>query len=376
MAAMKQQLWRRTLVVCVLATGLLALATPGAGAITAKQLANKVLKVEPRKPADIDLFTSEFSNGAQGAYPNGSEMKPASGRDLTETEVRRQLAKYLRGQFKKARAVNSALKLFDSQRAETMVPDPTLRAAVVGMRSTLLQPTINNFLGTDKFEPMRYGPLPGVDAIANVRGASTQRRMLSVNDRYEREDFRYLVGVMGHEFLHDDAELRRAEEVVLNGLSGMTYLQVLRTDPQLAHTGTELSRQMNTLALLFLNSRERRSPNSELYAPTGTGVFPGGPHQFPDVWTAYGGDAATSPAPRALAQVARGVGLRGASNFSLATAKKFSGVDDKWLSDVGRVQISVLLQMVSVQEIAKISGLGRSEVKRKLRLGPYLDAIK
>ena len=54
---------------------------------------------------------------------------------------------------------------------------------------------------------------------------------------------------------------------------------------------------MNTLAMLFLNSRETGSPNSELYAPTGTGTAPGSPFDASDFWTIYGG---TGSAPASI----------------------------------------------------------------------------
>jgi hypothetical protein len=37
-------------------------ATTAARPLSAKQIANKVLKLDPRKPADIDLFTSTTRN--------------------------------------------------------------------------------------------------------------------------------------------------------------------------------------------------------------------------------------------------------------------------------------------------------------------------
>jgi hypothetical protein len=360
----------------LLALAALALAAPGAGAITSKQLANRVLKFDPRKPTNINLFTSVFEFGGQGIYPQGSAMHPASGPDVTQAQARSKLKSYLQEQFPGDSArVNSALALFDGQKAKSMVPDPTLRASFVGMRGTLLEPTINRLLNGGKFTPpVDYGPIPQKSFIAISAGSGP--RHIIFNDRYEREDFRYLVGIMGHEVQHDDSSISRAEEVILNGLSGMTYLQVLVKHPELAYTGTELSRQMNDLAIAFLNTHEHGSPNSELYSPTGTGIFPGSPHNAPDIWTALGGDSQISPAPVTLGQITRSLGLPTASNFSLATAKTFKDLNDSWLSDVGRAQISVLLQMVSVQTIANRTGLSRSQVKSKLRLGPYLAAIK
>jgi hypothetical protein len=360
---------------CVLSLGGLALAAPVAEAITSQQLANQAMRIDPRKPGDINLFTSKFVNGANGLYPSGSAMQPSSAPDLTQAQARSRLKSYLEKQFPNDPAkVNAGLAQFDSQQTRQLIPDPTLRTAFVGMRGTLLQPTISHYLNSGRFlPPIKYGPIPQQDLIAVTAGQSGQRQII-FNDRYSREDFRQLIGIMGHEIQHDDTSAARAEEAILNGLSGMTQLQVLKKHPGLAYTRTELSRQMNTLALLFLNSRENDSPNSEIYAPTGVGVAPGSPFNTHDFWTIFGGDSQTSPAPSVFGQIATSLGLPSASSFSLATAKTFQNLNDTWLSDVGRAQISVLLKMRSVTEIANRSGLSRSEVIDKLQLQPYLDS--
>jgi hypothetical protein len=362
------------LALCVLA--LCIAATPASAALTAKQIANKVLKLDPRKPSKINLFTSTFSNSAQGLYPQGSAMHPSSAPDLTTAQARSKLKTYLQEQFPgDSSQVNSGLALFDSQKAKSMIPDPTLRAGFVAMRGTLFQPTINYFLNSGRFLSMNYGPLPSAATIANSSGGDS-KRIITFNDRCAREDFRYLVETVGHEILHHDAPNSGAEEVINKALSGMSHLQVLSKHPELAYTGTELARQDSTQAFLFLNSHEHGSPDSEIFAPTGTGVAPGSPFNQPDFWTIFGGDSNTSPAPTALGQVVHPLGLPTPSTFSLATAKTFENLNDDWLSDVGRVQIEVLLQMLSVQTIADKANLSRSRVISKLHLRPYLDAIK
>jgi hypothetical protein len=74
--------------------------------------------------------------------------------------------------------------------------------------------------------------------------------------------------------------------------------------------------------------------------------------------------------------VLRPLGLPTPSAWSLATAKTFARLNDRWLSDVGRVQIEVLLQMVSVKTVAAKAKLSRAKVIRKLQLRRYLSAIK
>jgi hypothetical protein len=360
------------LAVCVLALCIAVTPALAAKPLSAKQIANKVLRLDPRKPADIDLFTSTYEGGGPGLYPSGSTMQPASGPILTEAQARAKLKGYLRDQFPSdSSKVNAGLALFDGQKAKNMVPDPQLRAAFVGMKGTLLEPTINHLLNGGRFtSPVRYGGLP-IGAVAASSGDS-----IVVARRYQSEDCRYLIGVMGHEILHDDFFLSTAEEAINTPLTAMTYLQVLSKHPELAYKGTELTRTLNSSSMIFLNSRENDSPNSEIFAPTGRAIAPGSPRNEPDFWSFMGDNGTTSPAPPPLGQITRNLGLPAATNFSLATAKTFAHLNDKWLSDVGRVQIEVLLQMVSVKTIAAKAKLSRAKVIRKLHLRPYLDAIK
>ena len=66
----------------------------------------------------------------------------------------------------------------------------------------------------------------------------------------------------------------------------------------------------------------------------------------------------------------------GALLAQLDPAKLFDHLNDTWLSDEGRLQISVLLQLVSMRTITQKTGLSRSKAIRVLHLKPYLDAIK
>ena len=114
---------------------------PGLGqALSAKQIANKVLRLDPRKPADVDLFTSKAANRAQGLYPAGSAMAPASGPVLSEQQVRSRLKMFLKGHFRNdAGKVNAALAVFDNPDTKSLIPDPQPPgAAVVGMKGILI----------------------------------------------------------------------------------------------------------------------------------------------------------------------------------------------------------------------------------------------
>lgn len=342
-------------------------------------LAGLALALPQRVPGNIGLFTAVYANGGQGFYPQGPQMVPAAGPVPTEGEVRELLAAHLSRRFVVIDArVGEALALFDAAHVRVLIPDPTLRAAFAATKGTALEPAIDDLL-VGRFSEVRWGPLPNRALIAGSTGGSAMRFVI-VNDRYRAERFEYLIGIMGHEFLHHDFGTTGAEEAVLNALSAMTYMQVLVRTPELAYGGTELSRQMNDLALLFVNSREAGSPDSEIVAPSGLGTAPGGPRSTPDLWTAFGGRG-SSPAPEPLRSILQNVLVPGTPipatlDFDQATAERFANLGDTWLTDAQRVQISVLLQLVTVDEIARASGLGAQQVIDALALQPYLAAIR
>jgi hypothetical protein len=354
---------------------------PGPSPGTATQLANRVLALAPRQPVDIDLFTSSWSNGAQGLYPQASAMVPASGPLPSDAEVRSQLSGYLNRWFAgDGVKVNAALAIFDNDDVEAVIPDAKLRAAFAAMKGTLFEPTQGYVLTLDRFAGIDWGSVPNRAVIASSTGGDTDRIVI-FSDVYRAERFELLIATMGHELLHDDAGTApRPEEVVLNAFSGMTQLQVLARTPGLAHLGTELARQDNTQAMLFLNSRERGSPDSEIYAPTGTGVAPGSPHNAADFWTIYTGNASTSPGSATLRTIlgnifVPGTPLPATLEYSQSTAELFAKLNDGWLSDVQRAQISVLLRLVTVEQIAQATGLAQQQIVATLGLQPYLDAI-
>lgn len=96
----------------------------------------------------------------------------------------------------------------------------------------------------------------------------------------------------------------------------MTHLQVLMRSPELAYLDTELSRRLNTFVLAFLNTRERHgrhqnSPDSEIVAPTGRGIFPGSDNfTVPDFWSLLDGGG-SSPGTAALPQILAAIGATG-----------------------------------------------------------------
>ena len=172
-------------------------ATPAlASTPSGKSLANKVLKLDPRKPADIDLFTSKL-NGVGGAYPSGSAMHPASGPELTTSQVRAKLTPFLkRLSGGDNSVVNRALGLFDNAKAKSMIPDPNIRAGFAATLPTFGAPTLNHFLNDGHFTTMSFGQMfgaGGLNATSQSQPDVGGHQKIVINGRYRNEDFRLFV---------------------------------------------------------------------------------------------------------------------------------------------------------------------------------------
>jgi hypothetical protein len=348
---------------------------------SATQLANFLLALPQRKPCDVNLFTSTFANGAKGLYPAGTAMVPAPGPPPDEATVRGRLVSFLEGSSSKA----ATLRLFDRADVKASLSNPTLRAALASQRGTVAEPVIDYFLShsRDYAGQPRFDPIPDQSVIANATGGGSSRLIL-FNPRYEAEHFALLTGVFPHEVLHHDTgEPPGPEEAILNGLSAMVHMQILARHPELATSGTELSRQTNSQAAILANSRAPGSAHIAIVAPNGRGVAPGSPFSKPDFFTLFASRTPdqASPAPPVLATVLRkllapGVALPKPLTYSKKTAELFSKMNDTWLSPVDRLRVSVLLGLVSMEEITAYAGLSREQAVSMFRLAPILAVMK
>lgn len=341
----------------------------------AQKVANEVLSQKPHEPADIDLFPGKWPNGATGIYPQAAPVTAAPGPVLGETQVRSQLSTYLRERFGAGSPeVGAGLAIFDDPATKVLAPDPMPRAALVGLKGTLMEPALDYFLNSGNFIEMRVGSLPNVTIIAGTAGGAGGQ-IITINERDASENFRALIPTIGHEILHGgDNQNSPAKETINHALTGMAWMQLLSRFPELAFGESDVPRANNTDAMLFVNSRERGSPDSEIYAPSGSGVAPGSPFNDPDMWTVFG-SSGSSPASPMLIKILPSLGLPKPSQFNQATAETFENLNDKWLSDVQRLQVAVLLQMTSLDDITSVSGLSQKQAIDLLGLQPYLDAI-
>ncbi|MFD9036005.1 hypothetical protein ACFVZW_33440 [Streptomyces sp. NPDC059567] len=336
-------------------------------------MARRVLAEDQRKPDDVDLFSAL-------TYPAASPIEPASGPKLSEEQVRRQLIRFLhRPTGRHTAQVKRSLALFDSTAVQAKIADPSLRAAFAAMVGTLWEPTISHFLNSGRFTTAAFGTTSHPTAIPlalSVDNGDGTRRVV-FNERYNREHFALFIGTMGHEVMHDDDQNSLSEEAILGGLTSMVDAQVYSRHPDLAYGGTELARRDNSAVLAWLNSKSRDSPDSQLIAPTGVGLFPGNNlPPLPDFWSLFGNPADSSPAPTLVfTQVLARLGLPGSAVFDKSTAETFGQANDTWLSYPDRVGLNVLLQTVTVKEIADEHHLSKDRVIKILSLRDELAAI-
>jgi hypothetical protein len=349
---------------------------------SATELANFLLALPQRKPCDVNLFTSRYQAAdtvTPGFYPEGAPMAPAAGVALTEARVRSQLKSLLKGSAGAA----SAMALFDSPRVRARVPDAPLRGALALARMTVAQPVVDWFVSSSDVI-VRYGGAP-LGVVAAVGPGQ-----IVFNRRHAADHFALQSATLTHEILHLVPDQRTlpspTEEVILHAVGATVHLQLLARRPELATVGTELARQRNDEALIFVNSRIPGSSKSAIIAPGGRGTALGSAKSRRDLYehasqfnlngrAANPGDSAVAPAP--FAQLLRKLLERGVKvpkplTYSKKTALLFSRMNDSWLSPVDRLRASVLLRLVSMEEITAYTGLSRQKAITTFKLAPIL----
>jgi hypothetical protein len=336
---------------------------------------------------NVNLFSSNVQlSGVTlkvGVYPSGSPMAPAAPPEPSEAQTRAQLQQYLSAQLPGNADVSKALSSFDAAAMRSLVPDPTLRAAVVGMTGTSFEPAINALLTGNVFTSVAFGEPSPTFVIAQSQpdpAAGTGKRRIVFNSRYQNESFQLLIGIMGHEIQHDDLRAPGSEEAFMAEESGIVYLEVLARNPSLAHLNTELTRRMNDFAMAVLNSKHPHSAQNVVVADDGLGLYPGSSSDHnPDVWNENVGAASSpvsSPASPIILRSLLAPGTAIPTSFDRDGAAAFEHLADPKLPPVTRVQLSVLLGLVSVDTVAKQSSLSNDAAIQTFGLKPFVTASK
>lgn len=284
-------------------------------------------------------------------------MEPATGKPWSESRCRDELVDLI-GQVQSARFEHPVLC--------AMCPDPSARAAVVLLGATVAAPLIDAFI-------VRSTPVASLGlgatrspgrVVGPVQDGPDEHRV--VNERYGAEHPALMASSVAHDLLWNVSGAGQFEEATLHMIVALVHLQLLALKPAIAHTGTELARRQNSLAISLLNSRQPGEATIRLIAPDGPGTIPGGAPsmQSRDIWSIpfVGGEPQSSPAPPLLTQVlARCVGgvteLPSVSVYdqSLGELLSTSGLSGA-LSPTVQLRVMAALGLVdqpAIQEAAK-----------------------
>jgi hypothetical protein len=241
-----------------------------------------LLAAPPRPPDDPDLFSSNTLFGEPGIYPQGTTMEPATGPTVTVDAAVAALD---------ALGVDDAAGRLADDALVARAPDPGPRAGLVALSVTVAAPVLDAFVaGHTSVETVGLGATASPGRIVgppDSSGADADATARVVNARYCAEVPTLLAGSLAHDLLWSGPGAGQYEEVALHALVALVHLQLLARTPALAHTGTELARRQNSLAITLLNSRHPGSADISIAAPDGPGTIPGGAPgmQTPDFWS-------------------------------------------------------------------------------------------
>jgi hypothetical protein len=358
-------------------------ATPEPAAPTLDELAESVLGLVPVKPANIDLFTSDYLPQPvyPEAYPDGAPMQPAPPFERTDAGVRAELETFLATAFGPDAAEPAAtLALFDDPEVIERVPDSSLRAAFVLINVTVAAPLIEAFLHSAVYAGQLNWAETGYAFTETAVTGPDGRRYVSMSERYRYEHFAAVTPNIIHAMLHHDDSFSYSEDAIIIAIATVSYLQLAALHPELAYQSTELARLNNTFALALLNSHPAGSPEIQLIVERGAGVLPGSPEDAPDFWTLIAEQEGTTPASPTTRAILRKLLdadtlIPADLDYSREMAELIGGnINPDVLPPVERVRLSVLLTMISTAEVAALVEAAPEEVAGMFDLGE-IDAL-
>ncbi|WP_090721169.1 hypothetical protein [Nitrosomonas sp. Nm166] len=219
---------------------------------------NRILQNRPLAPTNVNLFSP-------AAYPNAAPMAPAGGPAPTEEQVAQMGIKYLEDQFPmNPSARRETAALFNNPDLVSKVPNPSLRAGLLGLAGTAGEPAIDFVLnaktdaGLPKVRGIGFDANPWDPADTTVARAlvdpNTQQVAYVFNPKYQNENPFQFSSIIAHETLHSDLPISTTEEVTALAIQSSIYLEQLAKHPEMAGDRTELTRRNNTNTLARLNS--------------------------------------------------------------------------------------------------------------------------
>lgn len=223
--------------------------------------ATELLSQRPFKPTDNSLFFPSV-------YPSDLAVVDATGDPPTEEQAKALLEEYLKIRYPdNPDKVRTGIALYNNPETFLKISSPTLRAAFVALMDTVGEPAIDYILhaktsqGNPKVALARFSRFPdnrdNTIAMVNAFGLDDPEAVvIEFNERFQAENPFLFTNTFAHEALHQGGNSSNSivEEEVCYSFDTLVYLEQLAYYPELAQSGTWLSRWMNTNALSRLNS--------------------------------------------------------------------------------------------------------------------------
>jgi hypothetical protein len=316
-----------------------------------------LLAEPPCPPHRVSLFSSNTLFGEPGIYPDGPPMEPAAGDAWSESQAHAAVAELLG---------DVGVRRFGEPGLVSRCPDPGPRAALALLTATTGEPLLDAFIaGATPVATLGLGATtsPG-RVVGPVTGSPGSVR--AVNDRYRAEHPALMAPSIAHDLLWNPHGAGQFEEATLHMICALVHLELIALRPALAHSGTELARRQNSLAVSLVNSRRPGDATIRVIAPDGPGTIPGGAPtmQTCDFWSIpfVGGAPATSPAPALLGTVLQRavgatIGLEPIVDYDHALGEMLgrTGLDGA-LDPVAQLRAVVSLGLLDADSLARASG--------------------
>lgn len=227
----------------------------------------------PFAPTNRDLF-STYTN------PDWADVAPIErieGPAPNDQETQDALRAFLERRFTCApERVQEGMSLYRNPIALEKLPDPTLRAALVALTGTVAEPAIEFLLYRTVVTRVEFGIYVNTDIglperVGGTYGAPDGTQFIEINLHYRFLPFAAISPLLAHEILHtgiDDDSAGMPEETVASAIEALVYMEMLLTDPTLAHLPDGLTRASNNpVALVRLNSGPAGTDRLTLFVP-------------------------------------------------------------------------------------------------------------
>ena len=228
------------------------------------------------RPTDVSLFpTFVEPAGSNGTVAN-TNPNPTDVAGNFSSFMRRKRDAGLITEAQRQQAIN----LYNNATVQSIVPNPSLRAALASLVGTVGEPAIdaiingNNATGKP-WTVIDFSPetRPGAVVAESLINPDPGRIRPLFKEEFRGEPIQALAGYIAHETLHTDNNAGQQEEILANVVENFVYAQHVLGFRGWIFSGTQLVQQGNAELMSILNSGSAGLPRVGL--PAGPNLNPG-----------------------------------------------------------------------------------------------------